>query len=256
VLFFAPRARAHWLGLCALLATAGCAAGPASTTPVFVSAQPAPVEHTITVGGTATLEIVPDEACVEITLAVRDKSMPNAHSHLRENDESLLRDLTKLSGLVVEGGAVRYAPEYETDSAGRSTLVGHVASVQINVRTKDFTKIPDVVGRAADRGLDRVNVVFYSTTIVARKAEVRTHALEAAQQKAEAMAATLKTPLGEVVTIVEGDVRTNGTIEVSNYLNRQTADVASDIPAAPGAIPLSMSVNVVYRLKSAPGTPS
>jgi len=234
-----------------LIVAISCFAAACTTTPapIYVSAQPLPESHTITVAGTARLEIVPDEACIELTLVARDPSMPAAHARLREGQVALLAALARTSDLVVEGGTVRYAPEYVSDARGLSRINGHAASVQINVRTRDFAKIPDVVGAAADHGLDRVNVVFYSTEIVARKAEVRTHALEAARDKARAMAATLDVPLGDVVTIVEGDVRTNGTIEVANYLGRAAADAAPDLPAPPGAIPLSIDVTVVYRLK-------
>ena len=41
----------------------------AACSPTYVTAQAVPPEHTITVGGTASLDVIPDEACVELTLA-------------------------------------------------------------------------------------------------------------------------------------------------------------------------------------------
>jgi uncharacterized protein YggE len=213
------------------------------------SVNQAPPEHTITVQGTASLDLVPDEACVELTLAARDPSMTAAHATLLGNQGGLLADLRSRAALVVEQGAMSYSPEYDSDSSGHTRLARHVASVQVNVRTRDFGQIPDVIGLAAVRGLDRVNVVYYSTQVAAKKAEVRVHALEAAQQKARAMTSTMGAKLGDLVTIIEGESHTNGSTNASNYVERATVDQSSDAPAPPGAIPLTTSVTVVYGLR-------
>lgn len=235
------------LALALVLVGLGCAPAPS---PVHVSTEPASRDRTITVSGSARLEVVPDEACIEMTLVGRDAAMPKAHQRLREGVGPLLAELKKIPGLVVEEGPTRYAPEYESDGhGGAARLVRHAASAQINVRTSDFGRIPDIVGRAASQGLDRVEVVLYSTTMVARKAELRARALELAQQKAQAMATALGVSLGEVVTITEGEARSSAAVGVTNYLDRGNVDAAPDAPAPPGAIPLFTSVGVVYRVK-------
>ena len=214
----------------------------------YVTAQSLPPEHTITVAGSASLDVVPDEACIELTLTTRDASMPAAHAALASATAELSKELQSQSGLVVERGAVTYTPEYDVDG-GRSRLARYAASSQVNVRVRDFARIPDVIGRAALHALDRVSVVYYSTTVASKKAEVRAHALEAAHDKARAMTSALGVSLGDVVTVVEGDARANGSTGSSSYLERASVDRASDVPAPPGAVPLSVSVNVVYRLR-------
>lgn len=232
------------LALPALALLAGCA-----TPGTYVSTGTSPPEHTITVSGSANADLVPDEACVELTLAARDASMPAAHATLMANDTALLGELRARPGLAVEQGAPTYAPEYDNDAGGRTHLARYVATSQVNVRTRDFAQIPDVIGRAATRGLERVSVVYYATTIVAKKTEVRASALTAAHQKAVAMSGTLGVGLGDVVTIVEGDSHTASSVSTSNYLERGAVDKAPDTPAPPGSIPLSVSVTVVYRLR-------
>ncbi len=224
-----------------LLLTPACGA-------TYVTAQAVPAEHTITVGGSASLDVVPDEACVELTLAARDASMPAAHAALVTQSTALLAELRQRPELVVERGAITYTPEYDTDG-GRSHLARYAASHQVNVRVRDFARIADVIGRAAAHGLDRVGVVYYSTQVASRKAEVRTQALEAARDKARAMSGALGVSLGDVITIVEGEGRGNGQTGAVSYLDRAAADQIPDVPAPPGAIPLSMSVSVVYRLR-------
>ena len=207
-----------------------------------------PAEHTITVAGSASLDVVPDEACVELTLTTRDAAMPVAHATLAMATAELSKELEAQRGLAVERGAVTYTPEYDVDG-GRSRLARYSASSQVNVRLRDFARIPDVIGRAAQHALDRVSVVYYSTSVASKKADVRAHALEAARDKARAMTSALGVNLGDVVTIVEGDAHANGSTGSVSYLERASVDRASDVPAPPGAVPLSVSVSVVYRLR-------
>ncbi len=220
------------------LSSAACAV-PSYVTP------PPTAQHTITVGGSASVDLVPDEACVEMTLVAHDASMPAAHTALLANDGALVAELRQRPSLVVERGAPSYAPEY--DPGGR--LARYSASSQVNVRTHDFSQIPDVVGRAATHSLERVNIVYYSTQVVAKRAEVRTSAIQAARQKAHAMTDALGVQLGDVFSIVEGDSHSSSSVGTNNYLERGAVDKASDTPAPPGSIPLTVNVMVVYRLR-------
>lgn len=216
---------------------------------MLVSAQSGPPEHTITVSGSASMDVMPDEACVELTLAARDASMGAAHAALVASNDALVAELRQRPGLAVEQGAPSYSPEYENDASGRSHIARYVAMTQVNVRTRDFAQVPDVIARASPRGLERVGVVYYSTQIAGKKSAVRTDALEAAQQKAMAMSAALGVRLGDVVTIVEGDSRGNGAVGSNSYLERAAVDKTPEAPAPPGSIPLSATVSVVYRLR-------
>jgi uncharacterized protein YggE len=224
-----------------LLATPAC-----GTT--YVTAASVPAEHTITVNGSASVDVVPDEACVELTLAARDASMPVAHAALLTQSSALGAELRQRTELVVEHGSIAYTPEYDVDGS-RSRLARYVASEQVNVRVRDFGRIADVIGRAAAHGLDRVGVVYYSTQIATRKTEVRAHALEAARDKARAMTGALGVSLGDVITIVEGEGHGNGQTGAVSYLDRASVDRRPDVPAPPGAIPLAMNVSVVYRVR-------
>jgi uncharacterized protein YggE len=221
-------------------------ASACSTT--MTTGQAAGTDHTITVAGSASLDVVPDEACVELTLTTRDPSMPAAHAALASATAELSKELQSQPGLAVERGAVTYTPEYDVDGA-HSRLARYAASSQVNVRVRDFARIPDVIGRAAQHALDRVSVVYYSTTVASKKAEVRTHALEAAHDKARAMTSALGVGLGDVITVVEGEGHANGSTGSESYLARAAVDRASDVPAPPGAVPVSVSVSVVYRLR-------
>ncbi|MFO0614892.1 MAG: SIMPL domain-containing protein [Polyangiaceae bacterium] len=249
------QSRALSFALVASLVTlAGCDhAAPTSTvTPAIIAPVDSlrSLEHTITVEGTARIEVAPDEACVEITLAARDPAMGAAHRRVSASTEAVAAALGKRGDVIVERGATRYMPQYQTDLAGRTTLTGHLATVQLNVRTKNFGAIPEIVGAASENDLDRVDVVFYSTDIASKKEAVRADALAAARTKAERMAESLHVSLGGVASIAEGGTAMNSSVSFNNYLDRANADQAPDAPAPPGSIPLFMTVKVVYLLGS------
>ncbi len=214
----------------------------------YVSASPA-ATRSVSVRGSAQLELAPDESCVELTLTARREAIDVSHAELTRQVDALLEVLGEDDAIRTERGAIRYAPFYTNVRSGETRrIAGHVASAQINVRTKDFERIPVVVAHAASRGLERVDVVFYSTELVERKAALRRQALEVARDKAREMADTLDATLGHVVSISEGHTATNVPTVTMNMLVPSPADAAVGQPAPPGAIPLSISMDVVYAL--------
>ena len=226
------------------------ACGTPATT--YVSAASAPPERSVAVTGTARVDLVPDESCIELTLSVRDSAISVSHEGLMAHVSSLLEALGEDDSLRVERGAIRYAPYYEDIDAGyprTRRVTGHAATARINVRTQDFERIPGVVSLAATRGLERVDVVFYSTELVARKAALRRQALEAARDKADDMAGTLGTSIGEVISIREAGASNSAQVAMLNvYTPTPQTDSTPSLPPQPGSIPLTLSVDIVYAL--------
>ena len=215
----------------------------------YINASASPAQRNVSVTGTARIELVPNESCIELTLSARNVAIGDSHQELMANVSSLLEALSDEAALTVERGAIRYAPYYDDHRSGYPRgIAGHVATAQINVRTQDFERIPQVVAQAATRGLERVDVRFYSTDLVAQKAALRRQALEAARDKASDMAVTLGTSIGEVMSIRESGTSTNAPIAMANYVAAPETDATPSQPSQPGSIPLSISVDVVYGL--------
>ncbi|MCA9490724.1 MAG: SIMPL domain-containing protein [Myxococcales bacterium] len=229
-----------------ILLSTVCACAPA--TPTYVSVDGAAPVRTVSVVGTARLEVVPDEACVELTFAARDPSMAKAHGALTTDVKAFTTSVSSMSSVRLEQGATRYETETVADDYGRRRPAGYRATQRINVRTKDFDQIPEVVGLAASRGLDAVQVVTYDTAMVERKTELRELAMLAAREKAAAMAAGFGATLGPVRTVREGSGSSGAYgANVANFVARPDADDPGT-PMAPGAVPLTLSVQVEFDL--------
>lgn len=214
----------------------------------YVTTDSPPPPRNVSVTGTARLDLVPNESCVELTLSANNVAISDSHEELMRHMNSLF-DALDDDALTVERGAIRYSPYYEDHHSGRVRhIAGHTATAQINVRTQDFERIPEIVARAATRGLERVNVQFYSTEMVAQKAALRRLALEAARDKAADMADTLGTSVGMVISIRETAASTQNRPALANMVVATPTGAAPPQPPQPGSIPLSISVNVVYGL--------
>lgn len=232
-----------------LVATLLPSSALAHPVPAPAAAEASSPVRSLTVTGTARVDLVPDEACVELTFAARDPAMGKAHANLVAHVEAFQRAVGSKSGLRLEQGATRYDAEYAPIDSGRR-LSGYHASQQLNVRTKDFDRIPDVVGLAAEHGLDAVQVVYYDTAAVERKSELRAAAIRAAREKAEAMASGFGVKLGAVRTVREGEGASGGRFgaNVNFYAAAPEVDTVS-APVAPGSVPLTLSVEVEFDLQ-------
>lgn len=217
--------------------------------PTYLSVETAPPVRSLVVVGTARLEVIPDEACVELTFTALDGEMPKAHEALQGHVAAFTKAVGSRAGVRLEKGATRYDAEYAQDG-NRRRLSGYRATQQINLRTKDFDRIPEVVGLAAAHGLDTVRVVTYDTAMVERKTELREAAMRAAREKAEALAAGFGVRVGAVRTVREGAAESGGGFgaNVNHYVVRPDVDEVA-APMAPGSIPLTLSVHVEFDLE-------
>lgn len=215
----------------------------------YVTANSPPPARNVSVTGTARIDLVPNESCVELTLSARNIAIDAAHGELMRHVDLLIETLDDVDDLSVERGAIRYSPYYEDHHTSRARIIaGHAATAQINVRTQDFERIPDIITHAATRGLERVNVQFYSTELVEQKAALLRLALQAARDKAGDMAETLGTSVGAVVSIRETAASMHNRPALANMVVAAPTGSAPALPPQPGSIPLSISVDVVYDL--------
>ncbi len=97
---------------------------------------------------------------------------------------------------------------------------------------------------------------FRSTELQAKKRELRDMALEAARDKARQSAAALEVELGSVISIEEigRSDRANWGMEGNVFANEyRSASAAEGDALIPGAVPLSLTVEVEYAIAGGAG---
>lgn len=170
------------------------------STPVFAE------EHlrTISTNGEATVYVVPDEVIVNVGVEVFDRDLDHAKAASDERGASLLK---AIRGLGVE------EKQIQTDTLNveityanrRSEVVGYTARRVYSVKLKDvklFEKLTDV---ALKNGANQLlGFQFRTTELRKHRDAARKMAVNAAREKAVALAAELNCTIGKPRTITEG----------------------------------------------------
>ncbi|MCB9748396.1 MAG: SIMPL domain-containing protein [Myxococcales bacterium] len=223
---------------------------PCASTPIITSTQ-AEAPHLL-VNGIATIEVVPDVLDVTVQLALERASPRDAVQALRAEQDALIAALNAdgFSGESLRVSHSGVSPVYET-IAGTSRIRGFEASVSLVICVQDFDRVGEVLERVAGFELRHLSTHFRSTKIAEKKRELRAMALEAARAKAEQSATLMGVQLAEVLSIEETQRNDSpGWGSLANFAaNEYVATGASAEPSMPGAVSLSLAVEVGYALR-------
>jgi hypothetical protein len=169
----------------------------------------------VTVTGTAEIQVVPDTATLSFTIAKKDNIVATAK---RQNDETVTKvtDLAKRFGIATTNVKTDYIRVKE---ATRRELVknsdddyteihdGYRVSRNLVIKLRDISKFESFLTALLDAGVNDVdNVVFTSSELRKHKDEARAQAMNAAKQKAEALAKQINQSIGKAVSIEENDI--------------------------------------------------
>ncbi len=235
------------LALLALATTAVTSVAACSTrcdaATAAAAAGDAPRRRTLTVTGTATVELTPDCLDVSMTLSTEGERPKRAMSALRAKQEVLVKALlgagvapndVKLSGLSL-------SPSY--DKTGR-IITGYVASIGVVASTKKLDLVGDIMEAASDAGTQSMSTAYRVSDLPSFKQKVRRKALEAAAAKARDTVSALDTRLGRVAEVAESASDWNP----GAFTNAYVASAPGNAQLAPEVQPLTLSINVVYEL--------
>jgi uncharacterized protein YggE len=200
--------------------------------------------RTLTVTGTATVDLVPDCLDVSLTLSTEGASPKQVMGELRAKQAVLVKALlatgvapgdVKLSGLSL-------SPTYD-DS--RRVIKGYVASIAVVASTKKLDMVGDIMEAASIAGTQNMSTTYRVNDLPSYKKKVRKLALDAAAEKARETAGALGTHLGHVAEVAESA----GEYYSGSLSNSYQRSASGDSQLSPEMQPLTLSINVVYELE-------
>jgi uncharacterized protein YggE len=162
--------------------------------------------RSISVSGTASVQVPVDVIVWTLVIADSDRDMLAAK---RRNDERVravigLRTELGLKAGDVETGQVSIRREFEQDEQGRQGAFKHFTiSRAIVVRQRDLEQFDLFLEKFVATAQPDVTFEFQYTRIQDARAETRRKALQAAQEKAAALARVVGAKLGRVLRIDE-----------------------------------------------------
>lgn len=220
---------------------AGCAANAAG------AQEPEPAPRTITVNASASVERAADQAAISFAVETEAASAQDASD---ANAAAMTAVLAALEQSGIDRGAVRtqglrVLPDYVFPGEGQPRRIsGYRAVNQIRVTVNDLALTGRLIERALDAGANRVDGVAFSLSDPdAARIDALGRAVARARAEAAAIADALGEPLGPALSV--------STSEAGGppVLMREARSMeAAPPPVEPGAIEVSATVNVVFRI--------
>ena len=212
--------------------------------------EPATIENAITVIGTGSVSVVPDEADIYLSVSVRRETVTEARDEAASLMSAVLQAV-RAQGVAdpdIQTVTLSLSPVYDYDddfdSRGGYAVIGYQVDNGIRVRVRDLDRIAalvdDAMGAGAT-GLDGISFVVSDPS--AAEAEARADAVADARRRAEALATAAGIELGEVMAI--GETQSSPVWPYS--YGRSTADMGGT-SVEPGTSEVSVSVQVVFGI--------
>jgi hypothetical protein len=219
-------------------------------------------DRRITVNGAAQVNVVPDEVVLTLGVETWDLELAKAR---QENDEIVQRvfELAEdmdIDSKYVQTDYINIEPRYQ-DSYTQKDFIGYFVRKNIVITLKDLDEFEALYGRALEAGVNYVHGVEFRTTELRKyRDQARLLAIQAAQEKALALAGELDQQVGEPVMIQENYDNwwsgysswwgSWGSGAYQNVVqNSGQGQVETEGALAPGQISVTANVTVSFELK-------
>ena len=215
---------------------------------------------TITVTGTAEIQVVPDTATISFVVSEQNASVAAAK---KANDATIAKvtDLAKRFGIAATDVKTDYIRVSEvtrkvkipnSDDDYEEVHEGFRVSRSLVIKLKEIGNFESFLTALIDAGINDVdNVVFSSSELRKYKDQARAQAIRAAREKADALAKEIGQSIGSAVSISEENIDgyrspyanvTQNNFSLAENSNAPTAD-------AVGAISIKAQIDVKFLLK-------
>ena len=188
----------------------------------------------ISVTGNAEIKVAPDEATLTLGVDSHDRDLAVAKA---DNDKRIkkLLNLAHTAGVEtknIQTSALTMGPEYSDEKIPK--LLGYQVSQTVALTLTDLSKYEELMTDALKAGVNRVDGInFFVSDPKKYREEARLKAVQAAREKATAMAAQLGQSIGkpwEVTEQADADANelmtANVTLGLRYRLPQQEATVA------------------------------
>jgi uncharacterized protein len=160
--------------------------------------------RTIQVTGSATVNVIPDRAVIELGVQSNAASVDAVEA---ANSASIQKVITAIKNLGVDAKDIAtdiYLVEPVYESYDSLYIKGYRINNMVSVTLRDIQKVSRVVSVALKAGANQVqNVEFYTSELRKYRDQARELAVKAAQEKAQALASTAGAEVGCILSINE-----------------------------------------------------
>jgi len=208
-------------------------------------------EHSMSVTGQASLDVVPDQAQIELGLTLRAATAQEAQKQGAAKMDAVIKAL-KDAGVKPEDIQTRYVsmnPVYDYTKDGQKFL-GYELNNLVSFKTGDFAGMGAVIDRAIAAGANRVDSLQFVLKDRSKySGQAIDRAIADARAKADAAAKGLGTKVIGVKTV---SVQDNNYVPGPIYRmadQKSMNSPAATMPIEPGQVQFQVSVVVEFIVK-------
>jgi uncharacterized protein YggE len=230
---------------------------------ILVPEAQAQEERRITVTGEADVRVVPDEVVLTLGVETDDLDLAAAKA---ENDARMSRVVAAAEEAGLPDNLIRtdylgIEPRYRFDGPDRIFL-GYWVQKSVSLTLRDIDAFENLLSAVLEAGANYVHgIQFQTTKLRSHRDRARSLALQAAREKAEAMAGELGHAVGQTVLIREdrsswwssyggwwGGGR-GGYMSQNVVQNAPAGGATTEGVTAPGQISVTAHVTVTFQLE-------
>jgi uncharacterized protein len=227
---------------------------PAGTPAAMITSTSPPAPRTVTVTANAEIKTAPDEFVVSVGV---DSFAPEAPAAKSANDRIMRALIDATESYKIDPKDVRtenfsLQPRVEGTWDSRR-LVGFDAKKTLVIVLRDSERVESLLTELFKAGANRLDsITVGSTKIIEQRKEARAMAMDAAKEKATAMAASLGQKLGRPLKIDERDQSGGWGYRPVNFagnamVNNDTQAMVGETMAT-GKIKIQANVEVTFEL--------
>lgn len=202
---------------------------------------------TLTVTGSATVNVVPDMATITLGVTTMGDTAASAMAANNEAVSGVIARLiaAKVADRDMQTSNLSLNPNWVANAAGDGQVIkGYVASNLLTVRIKALETTGTVLDAAITDGANTLNgLTFGLANPRPTEDEARKAAVADAMARAKVLADAAGAKLGLIQSITEGGAAEPGPLPMFKAMD------AAAVPVAAGEVGISASVTIVWALK-------
>lgn len=228
-------------------------------------------ENTISVTGSAEVSTAPDVATFSFTVKQTSDTVKEAQDIISEKVSKILDGLEKadIDEKDIKTQSYTMYPKYEwvkvkaeesvaldgtiyyPGNNNKQVQTGFDVSQNVNVKVRDFDKVPEVLELFGEIGVENLNGPnFQIDEPDALQEQARSEAIKEAKEKAKRLAKDLDVKLGKVVSFNEGSRGYNPQPYYAKSAAFAMEDASGYAPELPvGENMVSANVTITYKIK-------
>jgi uncharacterized protein YggE len=220
----------------------------ATAIPMRLQADAQESPHTVSTTGEAAIYVAPDEAVVTLGVTHADPVLDKAIS---ANAAACASLSTAIKGLQIDGKDVATAelivqPQYSYLQGQPYTVVGYSVTREYRMTVRNIGVFENLIQTALQNGANQISGLEFNTSQTRKyHDQARADAVQAAKEKAEALASALGCKVGKPRTIAENVQNMPEYRDPSLNSARSASDEGAEMN---GQITVRASISVTFDL--------